>query len=161
LGLAGALACGGTGGSRDDPPPADSGAAVLECVRGDPEPLFASGAEFRREGPLEARERAAAGGPIQLDVQHSGCAHYVLNFVFTWPSGAVPERSVALRAAAALLETLTPVESAGSIVRGVAGAMREMAADPALTFLSISEMETVSVGDSEPGTLRVVYDVAL
>src|SRR6185503_12420910 len=77
-----------------------------DCVRGEPEALLVSRSDFNRSGVGEATEKVRTESPVALTIRHFGCAHYALDFEFTWPQARMPEPAVSFGEAAAVLEKL-------------------------------------------------------
>ncbi|MCW5964287.1 MAG: hypothetical protein KIT83_09625 [Bryobacterales bacterium] len=144
-----------TAPAQQDSPQAD------DCVRGEPAALLASGSSFAMHGAREALETVSTGKNPSLVIRHYGCAHYVLDFTFTWPETAAQERAAGLRAAAERLAELKGTEATGPILRSVREGILKLADDPASAWIQLSEMETLTVGVPSPAVLVITYDVAL
>jgi hypothetical protein len=131
-----------------------------DCVRDQPDTLFARGSDFRRIGPREALEAVRTAGPTGLTVRHFGCTHYALTFNFTW-STAQAAPGAALSDAARLLETLPVRADYGGMVKSLVAGMRVMAARPSGAPHQLSETETLTVTRDSARSLTVRYDNAL
>ena len=131
-----------------------------DCVRGEPDTLFASRSEFKKSSPAEATETVPTNSPIHLTVRHFGCTHYALDFDFVWPD-TLPPPTVALGDAARLLESLPVREAYGPVMKTLLATIRKMAEEPYKQPVTMSETETLTATTPARTTLRIRYDVAL
>ncbi len=152
--LALALACAGCSNR-------DTQASSSDCVRGEPEALLSSRSDFRQSSPREARETVRTGSRIKLTIRHFGCAHYALDFEFTWSDPRMPELRVSLEEAARLLEKLPFKQAYRPVMKNLIAAARRMAQQPRRPPLALSETETLTVDTPAPNMLLLRYDVAL
>jgi hypothetical protein len=136
-------------------------------VRGEPQPLLAAVAGkptpvFVRTAALEARETYAAGDGPPVEIRHSGCAHFNLEFAFTLT--AASDRDPGWQRAAELMERLPVVESMKPIVTGIAKLLRRQSGPLRPERLEISETEAVTVKVErrrEEARLLVSYEFVL
>jgi|GEM_PF-5772162 len=140
--------------------PSSTPQATTDCVRGEPDTLFASRSTFKKSSPGEATETAQTNSPIQLTVRHFGCAHYALDFDFVW-SDTLPPPNIALVDAARLLESLPVREAYGPVMKTLLATIRKMADEPHKQPVTMSETETLTATTPTRTTLRIRYDVAL
>lgn len=126
-----------------------------------PEALLASQSDFKKSSPREAQERVHTPSGINLVIRHFGCAHYALDFEFTWPDPQMPPPPVALKGAASLLEKLPFKVEYQQVMRSLVASLRKMAEDPYKQPLTMSDTETLTATTPAMNMLQVRYDVAL
>jgi hypothetical protein len=132
-----------------------------DCIRGEPAAILSQGSAFVPGGKREAWESVDGDAVPTLRIRHYGCAHYVLDFTFTWPRAAPPSRADALKAASTRLASLQAKEATRPILRQLDEALRTLAADTAMELVTPGEMTTITVAFPEAHVLVVTYDVAL
>jgi hypothetical protein len=139
----------------------DAAAPPEQCSRGKPTRMLKSGSGLRILSETEARETVQSASPIKLSIHHSGCAHYVVDFRFSWVGRQMPLAQQAIQEAAKLLQGLPFDATYEPIIESLVIALEKAAQDPEKPIEPLSEMETVTVTTPEASVLNVRYNVAL
>ncbi len=132
-----------------------------DCVRGKPSAILASGSAFVSRSPREAFETVSDAEVPRVVIRHYGCAHYGLDFTFTWAASTSLNRQTALREAADRISSLRGNHETAPTLQRIRDGIRKLADDPTKQTISLGEMETIGVSAPAPNAITVTYDVAL
>jgi hypothetical protein len=138
---------------------AEAESAQTNCTRGEPEPILATGSEFKRSGEQGSETFVSPNG-TDWSIRQFGCDHFAVEFTLTSKDEPSPTDLPAWTAQQ--FASLKVAESSQPIVAAISNGIKEATSslgEPA----QLSETETLTVSKPESAETKVVvlYDVAI